>query len=75
MRKIYSTFYFVSIVFSLSSCKKVIDLKLKNTSPIIVVDGQVSNSIVLGSTVKLSYTNKVNSDNTSVPLIGAAVTI
>jgi hypothetical protein len=75
MRKIYSILYFAALVFGLSSCEKVIDLKLKETTPLIVVDGQVTNSSTLGSYVSLSKTSKVNTDNTSIPLIGAIVTI
>lgn len=75
MRILYSIIYLATLLFSLSSCKKVIDLKLKETTPLIVVDGQVTNSSTLGSLVKLSKTTKVNTDNTSIPLIGATVTI
>ncbi len=75
MKKINSIIYIAIIVFGLSSCEKVIDLDLNTTAPIIVVDGQVTNSLTVGSTVKLSYTNKVKSDNSIVPLPGATVTI
>ena len=75
MKKINSIIYIVILVFGLSGCEKVIDLDLDTTAPIIVVDGQVTNSLTVGSIVKLSYTNKVNSDNNLVPLRGAAVTI
>ena len=67
--------YSAILVFGLSSCKKVIDLDLNTAAPVIVVDGQVTNSVTAGSIVKLSYTNKVKSDNNSVPLMGATVTI
>lgn len=75
MKKIYSILYAALLVFSVTSCEKVIDLKLSNTTPIIVVDGQVSNSVAIGSVVKLSYTNTVKSDNSIVPLTGATVTV
>ena len=75
MKKINSIIYSVILVWSLSSCEKVIDLDINTTAPIIVVDGQVTNSSSIGSIVKLSYTNKVASDNSSVPLMGATVTI
>lgn len=75
MKKISSVLYSALLVFSLISCEKIIDLDLNTTAPIIVVDGQVTNSITEGSVVKLSYTNKVKSDNNSVPLVGATVTI
>lgn len=63
------------LAFGSSGCEKVIDLDLNTAAPIIVVDGQVTNSLTAGSIVKLSYTNKVKSDNSIVPLTGAAVTI
>ncbi len=75
MKKINSIVYLVLLVFGLSSCQKVIDLDLNTTTPVIVVDGQVTNSLTVGSIVKLSYTNKVKSDNSIIPLIGATVTI
>lgn len=75
MKKIYSFFYIALLVFSLTSCEKVIDLDLNTTAPIIVVDGEVTNSLAMGSTVKLSYTSGVKSDNSIVPLHGATVTI
>ena len=75
MKKINSIIYVAILVFGLSSCEKVIDLDLNTTAPVIVVDGQVTNSLIVGSIVNLSYTNKVNSDNNIVPLIGATVTI
>lgn len=74
MRKIYQAF-FLLIVISLSGCEKVIDLNLTTTSPLIVVDGQVTNSTAIGSTVNLSYSQKVVSDNNSIPVIGANVSI
>ncbi len=75
MKKTYSILYTALLGFSLTSCEKVIDLDLNTTAPVIVVDGQVTNSSTVGSIVNLSYTNKVNSDNSIVPLIGATVTI
>lgn len=75
MKKVNSVLYIVLLVCSLASCEKVIDLDLNTTPPIIVVDGQVTNSSTEGSVVKLSYTNTVKSDNSLVPLPGAIVTI
>lgn len=75
MRKKYSFIYIALFVFSITSCEKVVNLDLNTTAPIIVVDGQVTNSATEGSVVKLSYINKIKSDNNSVPLIGATVTI
>ncbi len=75
MKKIYSILYIALLLFSLPGCEKVIDLDLNTTAPIIVVDGQVTNSATVGSVVKLSYTNKVKSDNSVVPLTGADVTV
>jgi hypothetical protein len=75
MKKTNLTLYIALLVLSLTSCEKVIDLDLTTAAPIIVVDGQVTNSGTVGSFVKLSYTNTVQSDNSIVPLIGATVTI
>lgn len=75
MNKINSIIYLAVLSFGLSGCEKILDLDLNTSAPVIVVDGQVSNSLIVGSTVKLSYTNKVKSDNNIVPLVGATVTI
>jgi len=75
MKNINSIIHIAILVFSLSSCEKVIDLDINTIDPVIVVDGQVTNSLTEGSIVKLSTTNKVNSDNKIVPLKGATVTI
>ncbi len=75
MKKINSIIHIAILVFALSGCEKVIDLDLNTTTPVIVIDGQVTNSSTIGSIVKLSYTNKVKSDNSIVPLPGATVTI
>lgn len=75
MKTAYSILYLVLLVFSLTSCEKVIDLDLNTTPPIIVVDGQVTNSTIEGSVVRLSYTKNAKSDNSIVPLTGATVTI
>lgn len=75
MKKIYTVLLTSIVAFLVTGCEKVIDLDLDTASPVIVVDGEVTNSVAIGSTVKLSYTNKVASNNNSVPLIGATVTI
>lgn len=63
------------IVVLAASCEKVINLNLKTTTPVIIVDGQVTNNSALGSTVKLSYSTNVSANNNIVPLAGATVTI
>ncbi len=76
MRK--NKFWYLNIailVLGFSSCEKVINLNVNTAAPVIVVDGQVTNSVTAGSIVKLSYTNTVKSDNNSVPLKGATVSI
>lgn len=75
MNKIISTGLIAFLLFSLTGCEKVISLDLNTAAPVIVVDGQVTNDAATGSVVRLSYTKKVQSDNTSIPLAGAAVTI
>ncbi len=71
----HSILYTALFLFTLTGCEKIIDLDLNTTSPVIVVDGQVTNNVAVGSIVRLSYTNKVKSDNSIVPLLGATVTI
>lgn len=75
MKKIIVVIYTLAFVLSAPSCEKAIDLRLNPSTPIVVVDGQVTNNSALGSTVILSYTNKVAADNSSLPLTGATVTI
>ncbi|MBI5371001.1 MAG: DUF4249 domain-containing protein [Sphingobacteriales bacterium] len=75
MNKIFSIPFVAFLLFSLTGCEKVISLDLNTTAPVIVVDGHVSNQAATGSIVRLSYTNKVQSDHTIVPVTGAAVTI
>ncbi len=75
MKKINSIISIGILLCGLAGCEKVTDLDLNTTTPIIVVDGQVTNNSAVGSIVKLSYTNKVKSDNSIVPLPGATVTI
>lgn len=67
--------YLLILAISLFGCEKVIDLNLTTASPVIVVDGQVTNSSTVGSIVKLSFSQKVVSDNNSIPVTGAIVTI
>ena len=67
--------YSILLVSGLPSCEKVIDPRIHNSAPIIVVDGEVTNHVLTGSVVQLSYTNQVQSDNSIVPLSGATVTI
>lgn len=75
MKKKYTILYIAALGFSLTGCEKVIDLDLNTAAPVIVVDGKVTNIATEGSVVKLSYTNKVTSNNNMVPLTGATVTI
>ncbi|MFY7900832.1 MAG: hypothetical protein ACOVNY_11655 [Chitinophagaceae bacterium] len=75
MKKKHSILYIAILALLVTSCEKVIDLELDTTTPIIVIDGQVTNSTDIGSKVLLSYTNKVKSDNRMLPLVGATVTI
>lgn len=75
MKRIYSAAGVAFLLCSLTSCEKTINPDLDTAAPVIVVDGQVTNNATVGSVVKLSYTKKVQSDNSLVPLTGAAVTI
>ena len=49
MKSKYSIIYMTLLVFSFTSCEKVINLELNTTAPKIVVDGQVTNSEAEGS--------------------------
>lgn len=75
MRKFISIVFLALLVFSVTGCEKVISLDLNTTAPVIVVDGQVTNNAATGSIVRLSYTGNVQSDNASIPLSGATVSI
>ncbi|MFN8253090.1 MAG: DUF4249 domain-containing protein [Ferruginibacter sp.] len=75
MKTKYAILNAALLVFSLTGCEKIIDLDVETADPVIVVDGQVTNSLTVGSIVRLSYTNKVKSDNSIVPLKGATVSI
>jgi len=75
MKTKYTILYTTLLAFTFASCEKVIDLELNTTPSIIVVDGEVTNNVAIGSMVKLSYTNKVKSDNSVIPMVGATVTI
>jgi len=75
MKGIYSILLVALTGCLLQACEKKIDLDLNTTTPIIVVDGRVTNSSSEASVVRLSYTNNVKADNSIVPLTGASVTI
>lgn len=75
MKKIYTVLLTSIVAFLVTGCEKVIDLELDTVAPVMIVDGEVTNSVAIGSIVKLSYTNKVASTNDVVPLTAATVTI
>ena len=70
--KFYITFTLIAIM--VTSCTKVIDLKLNNNSGILVIEGAITN--VYGPQyVKLSRNVPFTSANTYPPVTGAAVTV
>jgi hypothetical protein len=68
--------YYLSafIILTFSSCEDVIDLKLDNAEPQIVIEANVVNNLNK-QTVKISTTKKFSDNNTSFPFKGATVTI
>jgi hypothetical protein len=59
----------------LTSCEKVIDLKLQNSEPTVVIEGKVTNDPAVGSVLILTESKNVKTDNSSKFLSGALVTI
>jgi hypothetical protein len=69
--KICSLFFLVA---TLASCTKVIHLNLKNSDPLFVVEGTITDSIGTAQ-VLISKTKDFYADNTFVGITGAVVTI
>jgi Domain of unknown function (DUF4249) len=69
--KICSLFFIVSII---TSCTKVITLNLKNTNPLFVIEGTITDSIGTAQ-VLISQTQDFYADNGFVGITGATVTI
>src|ERR1700743_374588 len=69
--KICWLFFLVAV---LASCTKVIHLNLKNSDPLFVVEGTITDSIGTAQ-VLISKTKDFYADNTFVGITGAVVTI
>lgn len=63
----------IAIIACISSCEKVIDIKVDNDSGKLVVEGTVTDQT--GQTIKLSRNVAFTSTNTYPPVTGAAVTV
>lgn len=66
--------YIILIVLLFSSCEKVIDLKLKETAPKIVIES-ILTDLNTRHTVSISYTTNFDDPNTKIPVSGASVVI
>lgn len=67
------TIVMMLLLLAITSCQKVIDLKLKDASGQIVIEANVTNSNI--STVKLSQNVAFTNSNTYPPVSGATVTV
>lgn len=61
-------------IIILSSCEKVIDIDLKNTDPVIVIEANVDD-IFGPHLVKISQTKPFTDDNNFVPVLSAEVSL
>lgn len=62
------------ILLAFTSCEKVVQLKLDNAEPQLVIEGAVTNQTT-NHTVKISYSVPFSDNNTFPPVSGAVVTI
>lgn len=73
-KSIYIFYGSLIILFSFSSCEKVIDIDLNSAAPKIVVEGSISDQAAPYS-VKISKTVNFNEPNVFPPVSGALVSI
>lgn len=73
MKTIYIIFS-VIIAISLNACEKVIDLDLKNTKPIIVIEGNVTD-VNMPQIVKVTQSKAFTQDNSVTPILNATITV
>ena len=66
--------YIILFVLFFSSCEKVIDLKLKETAPKIVIEA-IFTDLNTRHTVSISYTTNFDEPTTKIPVSGASVVI
>ncbi len=69
----FGTTLMMLLLLAITSCQKVVDLKLKDASGQMVIEANVANNNT--SLVKLSQNAAFTSTNTYPPVIGATVTI
>ncbi len=70
----YPIFFISLLAFAFVSCEKVIDLKLENTSPKLVIESTFTDSLQI-QTVTISQTINFETSNQFKPIVGAKVTL
>lgn len=70
MKNIY--FILLSVILLATSCEEVIDLDLKNATPVVVIEANLNDSFGPQS-VKISQTKPFTEDNTVIPITNATV--
>lgn len=66
--------YIAIIVSILSACEKVIDIDLKNSTPIIVIEANITDDFTAHK-VKITQTKPFTEDNTVIPVLNGAITL
>lgn len=74
LNKYFSLISILGLTVFITSCEKVIDLKLDNAAPKIVIEA-ILTDLDVRQIVSLSTTTNFESSNNKVPLSGATVTI
>lgn len=72
--KIYNLFFICLTAITFTACEKVIDLKLENIAPKIVIEANFTDSLQI-QTVIISQTINFETPNQLKPVVGATVTI
>jgi hypothetical protein len=73
-RNRYLYFLTVGIILLFTSCEDVIDLNLKNTDPVIVIEAKVTNRLE-NQVIKISQTQPFDRENAFVAINNAVVTV
>lgn len=66
--------FLASVALALNACEKVIDIDLKNTKPVIVIEGNVIDEYV-AQKVKISQTKPFTEDNSVDAVTNATITL
>ncbi len=72
-----NTFYIILLTFTavfLSACEKMIELDLKNTKPVVVIEASVNDDFEQ-QVVIVTQTKPFTDDNTVVPIANAVITL